>query len=160
VTALAAATGTPPVPATGRILTGVIEISRSAVAQMVGAALDAYPLEACGLIAGPPAIGGGAGDRAPVYYPCRNAAESARVYTIDPTDHLRAERDADDRELEINGVVHSHTHSEPYPSPTDVASAPDPSWHYVIVSLKREAPEIRSYRIVDGVISEEPVAIV
>ncbi len=149
-----------PGPATGRILTGVIEISRSAVAQMVGAALDAYPLEACGLIAGPPAIGGGAGDRAPVYYPCRNAAESARVYTIDPTDHLRAERDADDRELEINGVVHSHTHSEPYPSPTDVASAPDPSWHYVIVSLKREAPEIRSYRIVDGIITEEPVAIV
>jgi hypothetical protein len=51
------------------------------------------------------------------------------------------------------GVVHSHTHSEPYPSPTDVAQAPDPGWHYVIVSLKRGAPESRSYRIVDGTIS-------
>ena len=38
-------------------------------------------------------------------------------------------------------MVHSHTHSEPYPSPTDVAQAPDPAWHYVIVSFKREAPE-------------------
>ena len=47
-------------------------------------------------------------------------------------------------------MFHSHTHSEPYPSPTDVAQAPDPAWHYVIVSLKREAPETRSYRIVDG----------
>ena len=138
----------------------MIEISRSAYAQMVGAALDAYPLEACGLIAGPPAAGGGAGDRAPVFYPCANVAESARVYTIDPMDHLRAERDADDRDFEINGVVHSHTHSEPYPSPTDVAAAPDPSWHYVIVSLKRDAPEARSYRIVDGEITEEPIAIV
>jgi proteasome lid subunit RPN8/RPN11 len=138
----------------------VIEISRSAYAQMVGAALDAYPLEACGLMAGPSAADGGAGDRAPIFYPCRNAAESARVYTIDPKDHLHAENDADDRGFEINGVVHSHTHSEPYPSPTDVASAPDPSWHYVIISLKRDAPEARSYRIVDGTITEEPITIV
>ena len=56
-------------------------------------------------------------------------------------------------------MFHSHTHSEPYPSPTDVDQAPDPGWHYVIVSLKREAPETRSYRIVDGVISEERVAV-
>ena len=61
---------------------------------------------------------------------------------------------------DVNGVVHSHTHSEPYPSPTDVAQAPDPTWHYVIVSLKRDAPEVRSYRIVDGTITEEPVNIV
>ena len=76
-----------------------------------------------------------------------NAAASARVYTVDPLDHLQAERDADDRGREIIGVVHSHTHTEPYPSPTDVAQAPDPAWHYVIVGLKRDAPEIRSYRI-------------
>ena len=138
----------------------MIEISRVAYAEMVSAALDAYPYEACGLIAGPPSAAGGAGDKAPIFYACRNTAESARVYTIDPRDHLRAEDDADDRGFEINGVVHSHTHSEPYPSPTDVASAPDPGWHYVIISLKREAPEARSYRIVDGEITEEPIAIV
>ena len=138
----------------------MIEISQVAYAEMVAAALDAYPYEACGLIAGPPSAAGGAGDKAPNFYACRNTAESARVYTIDPRDHLRAEDDADDRGFEINGVVHSHTHSEPYPSPTDVASAPDPSWHYVIISLKREAPEARSYRIVDGEIAEEPIVIV
>ncbi len=138
----------------------VIQISRQAYAQMIGLALDEYPLEACGLLAGPPAAGGGAGDSAPGFYPCRNAAESARVYTVDPRDHLRAEDDADDRGWEINGVVHSHTHSEPYPSPTDVAAAVDPSWHYVIISLKRSAPEVRSYRIVDGAIHSETVAVV
>ncbi len=81
------------------------------------------------------------------------------MYTIDPRDHLAAEDDADDRGWEINGVVHSHTHTEPYPSPTDVAAAPDPSWHYVIVSLKRESPEVRSYRIVDGTIISEPLVV-
>jgi [CysO sulfur-carrier protein]-S-L-cysteine hydrolase len=61
---------------------------------------------------------------------------------------------------EIIGVVHSHTHTEPFPSPTDVAQAPDTAWHYVIVSLKRESPEIRSYRIVGGAVSEEQLAVV
>ena len=120
---------------------------------MVGLALDEYPLEACGLIAGR------SGDTATEFHACANVAASARVYTIDPKDHLRADRDAEGRGLEINGVVHSHTHTEAYPSPTDVEAAPDPSWHYVIVSLKREAPEVRSYRIVDGAIESEPLTV-
>jgi len=133
----------------------VLRLDRVALDQLVARAYECYPEEACGLVAGPPAS-----DHAAVFYPCRNVAASARVYTIDPLDHLRAERDADDRDWEVNGVVHSHTHSEPYPSPTDVTQAPDPSWHYVIVSLKREVPEVRSYRIVDGEVAEEPIEVV
>jgi [CysO sulfur-carrier protein]-S-L-cysteine hydrolase len=122
--------------------------------QMVGHAYDGLPEEACGLLGGDPATG-----RVGVFYPCRNAAESSRLYTVDPRDHLRADRDAEGRGLEIVGVMHSHTHTEAYPSPTDVAQAPDPSWHYVIVSLKRETAVLRSYRIVDGAISEEEVGL-
>ena len=124
--------------------------------QMVGHAYGGLPDEACGLFAGAPDDPGAV---ATVFYPCRNAAESSRVYTIDPRDHLRADRDADDRGLEIIGVMHSHTHTEAYPSPTDVAQAPEPAWHYVIVSLKRDAAVLRSYRIVDGEITEEPVGL-
>jgi proteasome lid subunit RPN8/RPN11 len=113
-----------------------------------------YPYEACGLIAGPAGSG-----RVERFYPCRNAAASARVYTVDPADHLRAERDADEQGWEILGVVHSHTHTEPYPSPTDISQAPDPDWHYVIVSLKREVPELRSYSIRNGLVVEEAVEI-
>ena len=122
---------------------------------MVGHAYDGLPDEACGLLAGPPGT-----DRATVFYPCRNAAASSRVYTIDPKDHLDADRDAEGRGLEINGVVHSHTHTEAYPSPTDVAQAFDPGWHYVIVSLRQDEPVLRSFRIADETIAEEPVALV
>ena len=122
---------------------------------MVGHALGGLPDEACGLLGGDPTTG-----KTTVFYPCRNAAESSRVYTVDPGDHLRADRDAEGRGLEIIGVMHSHTHTEAYPSPTDVAQAPDPSWHYVIVSLKREEAVLRSYRVVDGEIAEEGVALV
>lgn len=128
---------------------------------MIAVAYRSYPYECCGLIAGAgshdPSTAGAVAER---FYACRNAAASARVYTIDPSDHLRAERDADDADLEINGVVHSHTHTEPYPSPTDIAQAPDPGWHYVIIGLKREVPEVRSYRIIDGLVTEEPLEII
>ena len=67
------------------------------------------------------------------------------------------------RGLDIVGVMHSHTHTDAYPSPTDVDKAGNPllaDWHWIIVSLRDEAPVLRSYRIVDGEITEEPVALV
>jgi [CysO sulfur-carrier protein]-S-L-cysteine hydrolase len=130
----------------------VLTLTRPVWLEMIGHAYDGLPDEACGLFAGDPATG-----HVRVFYPCRNAAASSRVYTVDPRDHLAADRDAEKRGLELLGVMHSHTHTEAYPSPTDVNQAPDPGWHYVIVSLKREEPVLRSYRIVDGTITEEPV---
>ncbi len=120
--------------------------------ELVGHCLDGLPDEACGLFGGRP------DGRVEVFYPCRNVAASARVYEIDPRDHLRADRDAEDRGLAIIGVAHSHTHTDAYPSPTDVAQAPDPEWHYVVVSL-REAPVARSFRIREGNIAEEPMVV-
>jgi [CysO sulfur-carrier protein]-S-L-cysteine hydrolase len=131
----------------------VLEVTQDVYAALVGHAYDGLPLEACGLLGGDPGRA-----KATIYYPCANVAASSRVYTLDPRDHLLAERDAERRGLEIIGVAHSHTHTEAYPSPTDVGQAPDPAWHYVIVSLSAEAPVVRSYRIVDGEIAEEPVS--
>ncbi|WP_420453191.1 Mov34/MPN/PAD-1 family protein [Ilumatobacter sp.] len=138
----------------------MFRITREVHARLVALALDEYPLEACGLVSGPLSHDGRPGDDGRTFHPCRNAAESARVYTLDPKDFMRAEMDADDRDWAINAVVHSHTHSEPYPSPTDVEAAVTPDWHYVIVGLKRGAPEVRSYRIVDGEIVAEQLAVV
>lgn len=123
---------------------------------MVGHAWDGLPDEACGLL-----VGRLRGDAAIVtrFEPTDNEAASARVYTIPPLAHLRIERAAEAEGLSVVGVVHSHTHTEAYPSPTDVAQAPDPDWHYVIVSLRDDAPVTRSYRIVDGTITEEQVAV-
>ncbi len=122
--------------------------------QMVAHALEGNPLEACGLVAGRPASG-----EVEIVYPCENDAASAKLYTVNPHDHLKADRDAESNGLEIIGVFHSHTHTEAYPSPTDVAQAPDPDWHYILISLMHEEPLLRSFRIVDGKISEEPVVV-
>ena len=133
----------------------MLRLVERAYAQMVGHAYDGLPDEACGLLGGDPATG-----KAGIFYRCVNDAHSSRIYTVNPKDHLRAERDAESRGLEIIGVMHSHTHTLAFPSPTDVAQAPDPTWHYVIVSLQADAPVLRSYRIADGAITEETVEVV
>lgn len=131
----------------------MLRLTRQIHLEMLAHALHGLPLEACGLFSGD---GDGTARR---FYPCANAAASATVYTVAPGDHLRADRDAEAEGHQIIGVMHSHTHTDAYPSPTDVARAPDPDWHYVIVSLREDEPMLRSYRIVDGKIAEERVVV-
>lgn len=131
----------------------MIQLPTAVWAQIVAHAYDGLPNEACGLLAARPGS-----PKIEAFYPCGNADDSARTYTVDPRDHLRADRDAEQRGMEIVGVMHSHTHTDPYPSPTDVAKAEAlGDWHFVIVSLRHGEPELRCYRIVDGNISEEEV---
>ena len=120
--------------------------------QIVDHARACKPHEMCGLLVGAP---GGA--EALEFHPCRNAAASAIIYTLDPKDYMRVEQSADDRGLAVIGVVHSHTQTEAYPSATDVAQAPDPNWNYAILSLKYDPPRLRNFRIVASEISETAV---
>lgn len=143
---------TPATPATPAPLAGEegLTFPADAYAQMIAAAYAAYPLEACGLLVGR--------DRqVHRFVACTNEAASAKVYSIPGRELLRTERAAEDDGLAIIGVFHSHTHSEPYPSPTDLAQAADPTWHYVIVSLKRESPESRCYLLPDPAVPDPAV---
>lgn len=120
---------------------------------MVATCIRALPDEGCGLL-----LGSSDGVvREVVESP--NVARSARVYEIDPRVLLRAFRRADDEGIVVMGVFHSHTHSDPQPSPTDIAQAPDPSWHYVLIGLRDETTQLRSFRIDAGVVAEEPVEV-
>ena len=134
----------------------MLRLPRSLYLDMVAHALDDLPLEACGLLA---ARGDGDGAEVTRLYRCRNAAGSARIYELHSLDYLHADRDADERGLRISGVYHSHTHTDAWPSPTDVDQAPDPDWHYVIVSLRHPEPVVRSFRISEGEVTEETVVL-
>jgi proteasome lid subunit RPN8/RPN11 len=140
----------------------VLRLDRATYLQIVAHAYDELPFEMCGLLAGSAAAADGTGERdgwVRRFHPCANAARSARVYELDPRDHLRADREAEERGWEIIGVVHSHTHTPAHPSPTDLAQAPDPGWHYAIVSLADEVPSLRSWRIRGGNGTEEAVVV-
>jgi proteasome lid subunit RPN8/RPN11 len=132
----------------------VLRLSRTIYLEMVAHCLAGLPDEACGLL-----VGSYGGDEATHVFVTSNAAASAMVYEIDPKDMLRVDRAAQALALDIMGVFHSHTHTDAYPSPTDVAQAADPGWHYVLISLRDSHPVLRSYRIRDGKIAEEPVEV-
>ena len=125
---------------------------------IVAHCLDGLPDEACGMLAGPMDAGEPTG-AVSAAHPCRNADASARTYTVEPRDLLRAMREADARGDDIVGVWHSHTHTDAYPSQTDVRQAVDPAWIYVLVSLRHGEPALRAYRIRDGVIAEVDVTV-
>ncbi len=122
--------------------------------KMVGHCISGLPDEACGLLVGEYGSG-----EVTACYPTRNAAASAKLYSVDPLEILMIDRQAHEHGVDIIGVFHSHTHTDAYPSPTDVVQALDPGWHYVLVSLRDTHPVVRSYMIVDGNIEEESVVI-
>lgn len=117
-----------------------------------------HPDEACGVVAG-----GLGSDRPERFVPMENAERSPTFYRFDSREQLRVWRDMDDRDEEPVILYHSHTSTEAYPSRTDIAYASEPTAHYVLVSTREELGadvELRSYRIVDGVVTEESVELV
>lgn len=141
-------------------LGGVLRISQELVDAMVAHCRADHPDEACGVIAGP-----AGSDRPERFVPMVNAARSPTFYEFDSLDLLRLYREMDDNDEVPVVVYHSHTATEAYPSRTDVSYASEPEAHYVLVSTRETGAEdgpyeLRSYRIVDGVVAEEPVEIV
>ena len=134
-----------------------LTISRAMVNQILEQARAEYPDEACGVILGP--LNADTPER---LKPMINAAHSPTFYEFDPKDLLALYREVDDNDEEIVVIYHSHTETEAYPSRTDIAYAGEPGAHYVLVSTREEiapATEFRSYRIIDGTVTEEPVTI-
>ena len=119
---------------------------------MVAVCIRALPNEGCGLLLG-------TGNVVGEVVASTNVADSAKLYEIDPQVLLRTFRRADDAGCDVLGVFHSHTHSDAYPSATDVRQAPDPNWHYVIVSLRLTPAILRSFQIDGGQVTEEVVEL-
>ncbi len=135
-------------------------IKKDLYKQMVDACVDGFPLEACGLFLGPIADNNVPKGEIRFVWPANNTEKSARIYSVDPKDMFEAMQFAERNGCEIVGVYHSHTHSESYPSPTDVKQAVDPNWCYAIVSLAKENIVTNYFQIDDSQILELAVSIV
>ena len=134
----------------------VLTIDSAIVDAIVAHARRDHPDEACGVVAGP--IGSDLPTR---LIAMDNAARSMTFYEFDSMEQLRVWREMDDNDEEPVVIYHSHTATQAYPSRTDVSFAGEPGAHYLLVSTREpESEEIRSFRIVDGVVTEEKVNIV
>ncbi|HEY2765578.1 MAG TPA: M67 family metallopeptidase [Pseudonocardiaceae bacterium] len=134
----------------------MLTIRQDLVDAMVAHARRDHPDEACGVLAGP------AGSERPErFIEMVNAERSPTFYRFDSMEDLRLERELQARDEERVVIYHSHTATEAYPSRTDVSIAGYPEAHYVLISTRDpDVHELRSYRIIDGEITEEPVEVV
>lgn len=134
----------------------MLVIRRDLVEAMVAHARADHPDEACGVIAGPEGS-----DRPERFIAMANAERSPTFYRFDSGEQLKVWRAMDDADEVPVVIYHSHTATEAYPSRTDISYAAEPDAHYVLVSTRDpEQHELRSYRILDGVVTEEPVTVV
>ena len=133
----------------------MLTISRDLHDKIIAHARADHPDEACGVIAGD--IGG---DKPQRFIPMENAERSPTFYRFDADEQLRVWREMDDRDEEAVVIYHSHTATAAYPSRTDISYAGEPQAHYVLVSTRdADKTEFRSYRIIDGEVTEEPVLV-
>ena len=130
----------------------MLELPRAMIDQVIAHARRDHPDEACGVIAGKD----GAATRV---VEMANAERSPTFYRFDAVEQLRVWRSMDDADEVPLVIYHSHTATEAHPSRTDISLASEPDAHYLLVSTRAEAEEVRSFRIVDGVVTEEPVSV-
>ena len=138
----------------------MLTISQSLVDEIVAHAKRDHPDEACGMIAGPEGT-----DRPERFVPMINAAGSPTFYEYDSTELFQLYKSMDANDEEPVVIYHSHTATEAYPSRTDADLAAEPGAHYVLVSTREHGNspgpvEFRSYRIIDGEVTEEEVTVV
>ncbi len=113
-----------------------------------------HPDEACGVVAG-------RDGRATRVIEMANAERSPTFYRFEAHEQLRVWREMDDADEVPFVIYHSHTATEAHPSRTDISLASEPDAHYLLVSTRDpEETEVRSFRIVEGTVAEEPVSVV
>jgi proteasome lid subunit RPN8/RPN11 len=132
-----------------------VNVRRRILDDILAHARDEAPNECCGLLLG-------AFDQVERARRARNLAESPARFLIDPADHFAAIRGAREVGLRVIGAYHSHPHSPPVPSETDLAEALDTELLHIIASPA--APEgfdkIRGFRLKDGNFREVRLVVV
>lgn len=134
----------------------MLQLPRAQYEEIIAHCRQAYPKEACGVLAAHAGDALGQG-RVVQVYPMTNVEDSPIGYALDPKEQFAVEKQMRQRTQRMAGIFHSHTASPAYPSSVDVRLAISPDLSYVLVSLQdQRQPEIKSYRI-EGtrVISEE-----
>lgn len=130
----------------------VFELDQATWDLLVEHAWSDFPYEVCGLLGVRP-------DGSFAHYPIDNAERSMTYYVMEPKQLLKAMRQIEDEEWGL-AIYHSHTHTQAYPSATDIRLAAYPEATYLIVTLQdRDRPDIRGFTIIDGEVAEKPVVV-
>lgn len=109
------------------------------------------PNECCGVLAARDGVVTGV-------HELENLAASPMRFDVDGPALLRVLDGIEDAGEDMVAIYHSHTRSEAYPSQTDVNFAAGwPGVEWLILGLKADPEEVRSFRIDGGAVTEVEV---
>jgi len=132
----------------------MIRIPKSIYQQIVDHAKKESPLECCGIL-------GGRGDTVEKAFELQNADKSPIRYSMPPQEQLKVFEEIEKGAMEMIAIYHSHTHTLPFPSETDVKLAFYPEVSSIIISLKEEEnPIVKAFRIGKEAIYLEDIEVV
>lgn len=131
----------------------MLKIPRKIYDALIAHARRDFPLEACGIL-------GGSDDQVAEHYPMTNTDKSNEHFMMDPKEQFAVVKDLRSKGSRMLAIYHSHPETPARPSEEDIRLALTPDVSYVIISLASTVPVLRSFRITNGISTEEPVAIV
>ena len=127
-----------------------LSLKKIQISEIIEHAKLDFPNEACGILAGK-------GRKVSKVYRMSNTERGGMRYSMALKEQFDAARDMRSQNLEMVGIYHSHPNVRPYPSFRDIQLALHPECSYVIVSLINGMPEVRSFRIIKGMVTEEEI---
>jgi proteasome lid subunit RPN8/RPN11 len=129
-------------------------IAAALLEDLVAHAREEYDAECCGMVAYDDSL------RAVRVHRAANIFASRKRFEIDGKELLRTLNEFEAEGWELGAIYHSHTHTAPYPSQTDINFAASwPGLEWVIVGLAEEQPEVRCYLIDGGEVREVPLEV-
>ncbi|MDP2718970.1 MAG: M67 family metallopeptidase [Dehalococcoidia bacterium] len=132
----------------------MIYLEQTHLDEMLSHAREKDPVECCGLLAGK-------SRRVSKVYRVTNSAASATRYLMEPRELIEIFREIDTNGWDILAIYHSHTHTESYPSQTDLDLAYWSDPLYIIISLEdKPHPKVRAFHIEKGMIEEREIKII
>ncbi len=129
-----------------------LAIKKNFLDEIISHAREEFPNEACGIL-------GGKDKRVSKVFRMTNSEKSPMRYLMDPKEQFKVIKQMRSEELEMVAIYHSHPNVRPCPSSHDVELAFYPDSFYVIISIISGIPEVRAFKIVNGVIREEEIKV-
>jgi proteasome lid subunit RPN8/RPN11 len=130
-----------------------MRIARELYDQIVAHARAEAPNECCGVVA----TSDGSAQRV---YPATNKFASPLRFEIAERDLIGIWRAIDEHDHELGAIYHSHTRTPPEPSQTDINGAAQwPGALWVIVGLAADEPDVRTWSIEDGRVTQVELVV-
>jgi proteasome lid subunit RPN8/RPN11 len=132
----------------------MIRIPRSIYQKMIEHARREDPVECCGIL-------GGKDETVQKSFEIKNVESSSVQFLMDPQEQFNAFEVMENSSMEMVAIYHSHPHTIPFPSETDVQKTFDPEMPSIIISLKeKDEPVVKAFRILKEVICLEEIEVI